>query len=123
MPGETPFFAEYSLTRERPKLFIQCSNPEQARWLSDNSATSLAVLSSAESAQLLTPQEAASRSNCATSIVNETTSILMELSGSLLDKELKRLRDKQVSISRLHLRNLTWHGAYMPFLPTFAQLA
>ena len=84
------------MTRERPKLFIQCSNPQHAAWLGGNSAASLAVLASAESAQLLDPQEASGRSNCATSIVNDTTTLLMELSGSLLDKELKRLRDKQV---------------------------
>ena len=44
---------------------------------------------------MLAPEEAADKKNCATAIVNDTTSVMLELSGVLLDKELKRLQEKQ----------------------------
>ena len=53
------------------------------------------MLATAESAGVLAPREAAGKKNCATAIVNDRTSVMLELSGVLLDKELKRLQEKQ----------------------------
>lgn len=90
--------AEYNLTRERPRLYLQCSSPERAAWLSEHGASVVAALATAESAEVLPAGgEGAAGKTCATAVVDDTTTVLMELSGALLDKELKRLRDKQVS--------------------------
>lgn len=110
---------DYGLTRERPHLYIQCNSAEQRQWFASGKrgCSIVASLASAESASLL-DSAARTQANCATAVVNETLTVLMELSGSLLEKELKRLSERQVyTCSQLVGLNVDLELQY--YLPKF----
>lgn len=95
--------AEYNLVRERPRLLLRCSEPRRAAWLREHGDTTIVVLATAESTQVITPADASGRKNCATAVVDDTTAVMMELSGGLLEKELKRLQEREVRTLRQHI--------------------
>ena len=86
--------AEYGLVRERPRLYVLTVQEDQQNWIREHGALAT-VLSSSESIEVLSEDEASQKKG-ANAVVNETTRVLLELSGVMLEKELKRLKSSQV---------------------------
>ena len=86
--------ADFGLLKERPKLFVQTKEAEQQRWLEAHSGV-VAVLASVESAEALSLEECREKKG-ATAVISESTTLLMEMTDLMLDKEIKRLQDKKV---------------------------
>lgn len=68
--------ADHGLTRERPKLYVQCTDSQQRQWLDENGCSTIASLSSSESAAV---SEAPAEAKTVRAAVSESTSVLMEL--------------------------------------------
>ena len=87
--------AAYNMVKERPKLYLQCADDSRVAMLREHGTSIVAVLGSAESPEVLTNGCSQSR-DCATAVVDDTTSVLLELGSLHKDKELKRLQEQKV---------------------------
>ena len=74
-------------------MFVQTSESNKKQAIEQHGSL-VAVLSSSESVEA-SSAEVCSEKKGATAVIDENTTVLMELSGELLDKEKKRLQDKQ----------------------------
>lgn len=86
-------------------MYVQTLDSSKRQAVGQNGAL-VAVLSSSESVEIASAEDCSGKKG-ATSVIDETTTVLMELSGEMLDKERKRLEDKQASFPYLH-QNSTW---------------
>lgn len=93
-PLKAYFCAEYGLVKQRPIIFVQTTETSTQQTI-ENHGPIIAVLSSSDSVQISSPKEIDQKTG-ATSVINESATVLMELDQTLLDKEKKRLQDKQV---------------------------